>query len=304
MLSLDRQDFDAALGDFEQAVRLASGPSRSLADDHANRGRILHRQKRYADALAAYEAALKLQPDNRTVERLRADTLLALGRGAEAVQAFDLFLEPSDPDPDAYRERGFERARLADYAGAQADFTRALAIDPNSPMTRARRGWSYLNEATKLALRDFEEAIKLDPKNGDLYNGRGYARVLMGDYAGGVTDSEEALRLSDPKADLRTRLAMSYNAACIFAQAAGKAALAPGDSQRQALARRYQDRALDLIREAAEFLAPDARTPYLKQVAGDPAFDPIRTYPPFVQLMGGSKAPNDPPGSRPGEGPR
>jgi eukaryotic-like serine/threonine-protein kinase len=290
MVSLDRQDFDSALGDFEQAIRLASGPSRSLADDHANRGRILHRQKRYADALAAYEAALKLQPDNRTVERLRADTLLALGRGAEALHAFDHFLEPSDPDPGAYRERGFERARLADYAGAQADFTRALALDPNSPLTRARRGWSYLSEATKLALRDFEEAIKLDPKNGDLYNGRGYARVLLGDYAGGVTDAEEALRLSDPKAELRTRLAMNYNAACIFAQAAGKAALAQGHAQR-ALARRYQDRALELVRQAVELVPLSARPRYLKQVAGDPAFDPIRTDPAFMQLIGGGTVP-------------
>jgi eukaryotic-like serine/threonine-protein kinase len=295
LISLNRQDLAAALSDFEQAINLASGPIQSVVDDHVQRGRILHRQKRYAEALAAYEAALKLQPGNRTVERLRADTLLALGRGSEALIAFDVYLEPTDTDPDAYRQRGFERARVADYAGAQADFTRALVLEPDSPSTRARRGWSFLNDATKLALSDFEAAIKLDPRNGDLHNGRGYARVLLGDYAGGVADAEEALRLSEPIADVRIRLATQYNAACIFAQAAGKTALATGDPERQALARRYRDRSLELIRQALDLLDPPARQPYLKQLAGDPAFDPIRSYPPFKQLIAGPTPPANSP---------
>jgi eukaryotic-like serine/threonine-protein kinase len=223
LIYLSRQDLDAALRDFGEAIRLAPGPSRTLASDHAYRGRILHRQQRWQEALGAYEAALELQPDDREVERLRAETLIALGRGTDAIQAFNRYLDPNNTDPNALRQRGFERARMSDAAGALADFTRALALEPNSPSTRARRGWGYLNEASKLALRDFEEAIKLDPKNGDLHNGRGFARVLLGDYKGAVADVEEALLLGIPGNVLRARLALYYNADCIYAQAAAKA---------------------------------------------------------------------------------
>jgi tetratricopeptide (TPR) repeat protein len=183
------------------------------------------------------------------------------------------------------RQRGFERARMSDAAGALADFTRALALDPNSPSTRARRGWGFLNEASKLALRDFEEAIKLDPKNGDLYNGRGLARVLLGDCKGAVADVEEALRLGIPGNELRARLALNYNAACIYAQAAAKAAFTVETPEHQALARRYQDRAVTLFRQALDLLPASARTLFIKQATSDSALDPIRAYPPFVQLV-------------------
>jgi len=285
LINLGRQDQGAALRDFGEAIRLAPGPSRTLPSDHANRGRILQRQQRWKEATAAYEAALALQGDNREVERLRAETLLAVGRGAEAIQAFNRYLDPNDTDPDALRQRGFERARISDAAGALADFTRALAVDPNSPSTRAPRGWGYLGEASKLALRDFEEAIKLDPKNGDLYSGRGLARVLLGDHVGGIADAEAALKLGIPSNEPRGRLALTYNTACIYAQAAAKAAFTADTQDRPALAKRYQDRAVALFRQTLDLIPAAARPSFVKQAALDPALDPIRAYPPFTKLV-------------------
>jgi Ca-activated chloride channel family protein len=49
-------------GDFEGAVEALSGASTS--DDFYNRGNALVRSGRYADAIAAYEQSLKLNPDN------------------------------------------------------------------------------------------------------------------------------------------------------------------------------------------------------------------------------------------------
>ena len=46
-------------------------------------------------------------------------------------------------------------------------------------------GWTYLVvESPKLALRDFELAIELDPKNADAYNGRSYAPAKLGRHGG------------------------------------------------------------------------------------------------------------------------
>ena len=63
----------------------------------------------------------------------------------------------------------------AEYPGAIEDFTKALELHPDL----GRAGVSGLDASgratrPKLALRDFELAIELDPKNGDAYNGRGF----------------------------------------------------------------------------------------------------------------------------------
>jgi tetratricopeptide (TPR) repeat protein len=285
LMKLGRQDLGAALDDFGEAIRLTQGPSRVLASDHAHRGRILYRLKRWKEASAAFEAAVALQGDDREFERLRAETLLALGNGREAIRAFNRYLDPSDTDPAALRQRGFERARIADSAGALADYTRALALDPNSPSTRARRGWGLLGDASKLALHDFEEAIKLDPKNGDLYCGRALARVVLGDHAGGVADAETGMKLGIPGDDRRGQIALNYNGACIYAQAAAKAAFIAETQDRQALVKRYQDRAVALFRQTINQIPAAARASFVKQATLDPALDTIRAYPPFMRLI-------------------
>ena len=286
LLHLGRGDDSAALADFEAAIRLAPKPGPALAGDQVRRGRILRARGAHAEALAAADAALAIRPADPEALRLRADALLALGRGPEAVAALDRYLAPPATDPDAHRKRGFERAKLADHAGALADYTLALAADPDSPTTRARRGWSLLNESSRLALGDFEAALKLAPADPDLHAGRGYARVLLGDTPGAVADAEEALRLQPPDAELRARLALAHNAACIYAQAAARVSHSADDRERQDLTLRYKDRAVALIRQALDLLPPAARPAYFKQVAADPALDPIRSYPPFAALGG------------------
>ena len=73
---------------------------------------------------------------------------------------------------------------------------------PRSPALLARRGRLYLNsDAPKLALRDFEEAINLDPSSrssADAYLGRGLARASLGLYREAVADASRALRLGEP----------------------------------------------------------------------------------------------------------
>ena len=88
---------------------------------------------------------------------------------------------------------------------------------PPSPFLHARRGWAYLvSGAPHLALRDFEEAIRLDPSSGDAYSGRGSALVALGRCREAVADAEESLRHGE--SDARSH----YSAARILALAANR----------------------------------------------------------------------------------
>ena len=148
----------------------------------------------------------------RWAQRLRAETLFRLGRFDEVIKAFDRYLETGKPQESVYRGRGLARAELGQYPGAIEDFTKALELHPTSAV-QAYRGWTHLVvDAPKLALRDFELAIELDPKNGDAYNGRGFVRASLGRHREAIQDAAEALRRGP------TSPRLLYNAARIYAQ--------------------------------------------------------------------------------------
>jgi serine/threonine protein kinase/Tfp pilus assembly protein PilF len=277
-----KKDLPLALEDLDQAVRLTTPGNPRLAEYQYRRGRILHELKRFEPALEAYQVALAIKPDHADALRMSADVLLALNRGADARAALDRYLKDAK-DAAAYRQRGFEKAKNRDYAGALSDYTRSLDIEPNAASTHARRGWAFLNEATQLAFNDFEAAIKNEPRNSDLYNGRGCALVLLGRHREGVRDAEEALRLGPASAAKEKRFSLTYNAACVYAQAAGKL-MASEESDRAQLVERYTVRAVDLLRQALANVPAAARTAQVRQVVADPAFIPIRHSALFVDL--------------------
>jgi tetratricopeptide (TPR) repeat protein len=142
-----------------------------------------------------------------------------------------------------------------------------------------------LCESPRLALADFDEVIRTDPDNADGYNGRGYARVLLGRCREALADAEEALRRADAAGPGAARTL--YNTARIYAQVAGKLGTGP-EAERglpPGARREYQERALGLIRKALERMPPEQRAAFWRdRVQTDPALAPVRTAPGFARL--------------------
>ena len=142
---------------------------------------------------------------------------------------------------------GLAKESLKDYPGAIADFTQAIVLRSGSASLLAHRGELYLViDAPRLAVRDFEEAIRLDSSNPDAYNGRGLARAILGDHQKAVADALIALRMAEPTPR------WLYNAARIYAKAA---IAATGDVRKTGrdavfVVTRYQDQAVALVRES------------------------------------------------------
>jgi tetratricopeptide (TPR) repeat protein len=277
-LQVERNELAAALRDFERAV--AAAPS---ADAHVECGHVLQRLERYRDAVTAFEAALQLRPDLVAVYRWRAGALLKLEDYREAARSFDRYLEKGGtPLPDVYRTRGLIRAKLENYPGAIADYTQALDLAPDAA-TYTHRGWTYLaTDAPRWARSDFEEAIRLQPKSGDAYNGRGYARVRLGQYREAVVDAETALRLGPQDSRLL------WQAARIYAQAAGKldADAAKWDRKAVSLRTQYEERTVQLLRGALKLKPDPERAAFWRDCieADKAALSPIRNSPAFTQL--------------------
>jgi tetratricopeptide (TPR) repeat protein len=172
--------------------------------------------------------------------------------------------------------------KLGDLQAALGDYTLALEIEPGNAALHLARGQTYLaSQAPQLAEHDFEEAVKQQPTNNAAFLGRGMARVKLGQHAAAVADAEKALQLG-PRT---SRLA--YHAAGIIALAAGRLDADGGEATWQKAQTRlaYQDRALDLVRQALEMLDPDQRAFFWRDtVRRDAALGAIRHSVGFTQL--------------------
>ncbi|HLJ93483.1 MAG TPA: protein kinase [Gemmataceae bacterium] len=273
-LNLQRSDREAAVRDLAEAARLAQNDPSLRARVEADRGRVLHLQERFEEALAAYDAALKADAGRVDVLRSRGEVLLIQGRYVEAAAAFDAYLNSGgDASAAVYRQRGLARAKLNRHADAIDDYSRALEVMPkeeDKALLYRSRGQEYLTiQALQLALHDFEEALHLDPKSVDAFLGRAHVRVKLGDFPNAVADADKALT-GDPK---EPRL--WHQAARVYARAAAQLQAKPGMA---AIGYRYQNRAVILLRNALSLVPVEQRRAYWQEhVMKDAALYPIRS---------------------------
>jgi serine/threonine protein kinase/lipoprotein NlpI len=274
---------ERALSDLEQAIRLEKPDNTVQAVDHTNRARLLHAAGREEKALEACEAAIRIA-DYAEAHRLRLAVLQALRRYDDIMRSCNALLAKGNPSAELFELRALAREHTEDYLGAIDDDTQAIALRPQWVPLRVRRGWLYtVSNAPRLALRDFEEAIRLEPSNSDAFIGRGSARVRLGQYRGAVDDAARAISLGEPSPETL------YKASRIYAQAAIAATTEVRRTGQEAisLVSRYQDNAVALVREALKRLPPGQRASFASNVVSkDPAFLMLRRRLRSLELTG------------------
>jgi tetratricopeptide (TPR) repeat protein len=267
-LHLERGERALARQDLERIA--AAGNSPSLAKARVELAHLQHLDHDYTAALESCDAALRAAPDFPPALRQRADTLLALGRDEEAGETLDRYLQSARSAPDVLQARGLLYMRRRRYADAVEAFDRALALRPDAA-TLTSRGWAYLRlDAPKLALPDFEAALRADAGSAEALCGRGRCRVLLGKTEDGVADAEAALaRARQPTARLL------YNAAAVHAQATLALENATGSAGTAQI--RSQERAVELLRRALEKIPERQRADFWREnVQKDKAFQSLR----------------------------
>jgi tetratricopeptide (TPR) repeat protein len=159
------------------------------------------------------------------------------------------------------------------------DFSRCLVAGADADLL-VERGWEYFEcQAWKLALRDFQEALRLDAGNHFALNGRALGYAYTGQYREAVKDGEAALRR---RPDSPVRI---YNIACVYAVAATKVAADDKAADRAKLAGRYRSRALDMLQESLDRRPEkDRRSFWRDTVQKDTALESIRKEPGYARL--------------------
>jgi len=109
-----------------------------------------------------------------------------------------LLVAQEEKSPGFLMQRAFNRIQTKDYEGALKDYNEALKLNANNAAAYVSRGTLYalyINDF-KAAFADFDKAIELDPKMGGAYYNRAELKVNLKDYKGALSDFDQAAELS------------------------------------------------------------------------------------------------------------
>jgi tetratricopeptide (TPR) repeat protein len=157
----ERKEFDIALGDCNEAIRL--DPTSTSV--YSNRGNLWYHKREYDKAIADYNEASRLDQK---------------------------FASP-------YFNVGVAWYDKKEYDKAIADYNEAIRLDPKDAIAYSNRGcaWCYKKEYAK-AIADFSEAIRLDPKYAIAYDNRGESWRYKTEYNKAIADHNESVRFRSP----------------------------------------------------------------------------------------------------------
>ena len=278
------KDVASALKSLRTAAELEKDNAHK-AKTLAEAGHLNARHQRFAEAVAVYDEALRLNHSLTNVRTARAECLLKLERWEDAVKAYDEVLRTdAGVQPKHLAGRALARMRLEppDRIGAVADLTHALAFEPANARYRAQRGQLYLAlELYPVALADFDEILAKE-RNVAALLGRGHASVRLGYHKSATADAEEARDMNEVSP------LQQYSAGSVFALAAGwlDDLKRPLTREEAALRADYQSRALEQVRRSLLALPPEERADFWSShPARDRALTSVRSAAAFRQMQ-------------------
>jgi len=209
---MDKGSLDAAISQFEEAVRLKPGYSES----HNNLGNALSKVPgRLPEAIAEFEAALRLEP---RMAEARANLGIALvktqGGLSAGIAQLQEALQGDADDPGGFEARfnlGNALARLGRWPEAAEQYQTALRLSPESSETRINLGGALIELGRgPEAVEQYRAALRIDPGSQAAHFDLGRALRNVGDGREAVAEYLQALRIGPDSAQLRSSLGSAY----------------------------------------------------------------------------------------------
>ena len=218
-------EVDEQLSPEEQEAKASKAKALALKE----KGNALYKEKKFDEAIAAYDEAIALDPSSVTFINNKAAVLIEQGKAAGAIELCTQALELAKVHRASYEDKAkiYQRiaaahtklgdvpAALAAYGKAQMEhFDKATErkmknmeldykkaelqkyINPELGLAAKERGNALFREGKFAdAIPEYEEAVKRDPTNAPYRNNLAAALVKMGAFNDAKREVEKALEL-------------------------------------------------------------------------------------------------------------
>ncbi|NEQ51933.1 MAG: tetratricopeptide repeat protein [Leptolyngbya sp. SIO3F4] len=253
--SAQRRERIFAIDDLIADGNLADHELVSLRFEQAN---LFFADRRYEDAIQAYDAALAIKPDKHEALSNKGISLDNMGRYEDAIQAYDAALAIKPDKHEALSNKGISLDNMGRYEDAIQAYDAALAIKPDKHEALSNKGNSLANMGRyEDAIQAYDAALAIKPDKHEALSNKGNSLANMGRYEDAIQAYDAALAIKPGSANAL------YNKACVYSLC-------------------YKpERALEFLQKAIE-LAPEE---YIELAKTDTDFDSLREDPRFQTLI-------------------
>lgn len=173
-------------------------PARLLMDDPEAEAPLLRGE--WEEAVRFHRALVESQPGNGRAYYHLGYALGQLGKFSEEVAAYHEAIRVGVREGGLYYNLGIALATAKeDYDGAITSFQEGLRLDPDDPQLWYSLGTAYLEKRDFARARDaFQAALKREPNFVDAWNNLAHALLALGDRAGARAAWQEILAM-DPE---------------------------------------------------------------------------------------------------------
>ncbi len=190
---ITQEKYQEALASATLAVR--SNPFSAKA--YLERGRALAKQLRLKEALECFNSSLALNKNDEVALDERASVALKLKLPKVTISDIDQLESMAPPELKAYQvgNRAIAYFSVGEYRKAQADYDRALAMDPTSYSLQLSRAFCLAQDQKYAqALSALDALAKMDPDNNEVLTQRGYCKQRLNDKKGALADYNLAIK--------------------------------------------------------------------------------------------------------------
>ncbi len=193
-----------ALGRFNLAVETYKRVPRdhpSFTAAEMGRAEALRRADKFDTAIEVMEQLREIHPELPMVHVATADLYRQQEDYAQAIDAYDTALDIyAEQDSDQWfvrYARAISHERLGNWDKAEADFRKALELNPGHPQVLNYLGYSLVEKQRNLdeALEMIEEAVERQPDSGHIVDSLGWALYRLGRYEEAIGHMERAAEL-------------------------------------------------------------------------------------------------------------
>ena len=157
--------------------------------------------ERHDEAVAALRAMMEERPERIDAASALGDVFRMDERYDEAAEAYDVAVgRLANVENQHWRlfyVRGIAFERIGEWPKAEADFLRALELEPDQPLVLNYLGYSWVEQERNLdeAKTMIEKAVELRPDDGYIVDSLGWVAYRLGDFEEAARQLELAVEL-------------------------------------------------------------------------------------------------------------